>query len=461
MGCAREQQEYPADDPLRGRPRGDRRDLIMRATTSQDAPAVSARDTADGGEGLSSTPEANDPARGPAPRVLVVTQIFPNAVEREYAPYNRQQFAALARACSVDVLATVPWFPGARAMRAWSRAGRLVDLSEREEIDGLEVRHPRFFFIPKVPALLGPLYVASLAPVVLALAGCVDVLLGSYAYPDGFATVVLAAMLGVPAVVKLHGGDLDVSATAPAPRRLLQWALPRAAGVVAVSQKLVEKAVALGVPRERVHLVQNGVDRARFHPRDRAAARAALGLQQDRRLILYVGRIEKDKGVLDLIEAFAELRRAQPDVDLVLLGDGSAMGACRAAVASQDGAVRLLGALGHDDVARWMAASDIVTLPSWHEGTPNVIIEALASGRRVVASDVGGIPALIHHPALGEMVPPRKADALAAALGRAVREPYDADEVSRLCGRGAWTDSAQALEDVLRGAIDEHAARRA
>jgi len=95
---------------------------------------------------------------------------------------------------------------------------------------------------------------------VLRYRGRVDVLFGSWAYPDGFAAVVLASLLRVPSVIKLHGSDIDVVARLPGPRRRLQWALPRAARVVAVSRPLAEAAIALGASPDRVDVVRNGVD---------------------------------------------------------------------------------------------------------------------------------------------------------------------------------------------------------
>src|SRR5580704_9480450 len=162
-------------------------------------------------------------------RVLILTKIFPNRVEPLSSPFNRQQFAQLARLCDVEVLATIPWFPGAGALSRWSPAGRLLDVPDEEVVDGIEVRHPRFLFVPRIaPGLAGPLYAASLARTALRYRGRVDVVLGSWAYPDGFAAVLLARMLGVPAVIKLHGSDMNVVAKLAGPRRGLRWALPRA-----------------------------------------------------------------------------------------------------------------------------------------------------------------------------------------------------------------------------------------
>jgi len=194
-------------------------------------------------------------------------------------------------------MGVVPWFPGARLFARWSAAGRLVGVPAHERLGGLEVHHPRVFYVPRVGHALAPaLYAGSLWPAVSARRGKVDVVLGSWAFPDGAAAVTLARLLGVPAVVKLHGSDLNVLAELPPVERCLRLALPRADRVVAVSRGLSEKAQALGVRPERIAIVPNGVDRELFHPQDRAAARRELGLPADRPLALYVGRLERAKG---------------------------------------------------------------------------------------------------------------------------------------------------------------------
>ena len=385
-------------------------------------------------------------------RVLVVTKIFPNAAEPLSAPFNRQQFAALARHCEiVDVLATIPSFPGARLMKRWSSAGRLSEVPARDTIAGLPVRHPRTLFVPRLGhGTWGPLYVASLAPHLLRYRGAVDVVLASWAYPDGFAGVVAARLLGVPAVVKLHGSDINVNAKLPGPRRQLAWALPRAARVVAVSQPLADEVAALGVDRARIALVRNGVDAELFHPRDRAAARAALGLPQDAHIALYVGNLKATKGVLDLVTAFAlvEDRAAR----LVMVGGGDERAAIDAA-AARDPRILVMGPRPLPEVPQFLAACDVLALASWAEGTPNVVLEALASVRRVVATAVGGIPDLIDAPLLGELVPAKQPVALAAALTRGLAQPYDPVAVAARGARGGWDASAVALADVLRAAI--------
>ena len=388
-------------------------------------------------------------------RVLIVTKIFPNAAEPLSAPFNRQQFAALARHVEiVDVLATIPSYPGARLLARWSSAGRLAAVPARDTIAGLPVRHPRTLFVPRLGhGTWGPLYLASLAPHLVRYRGKVDVVLASWAYPDGFAGVLAARLLGVPAVVKLHGSDINQNAKLPGPRRQLAWALPQAARVVAVSQALADEVAALGVDRARIALVRNGVDAELFHPRDRGAARRALGLPLDAKIALYVGNLKASKGVLDLPVAFVEVAARIRSARLIVVGDGPARSEMAAALAPLGDRAALVGARPPAEVATWMAAADVVTLASWAEGTPNVVLEALASGRRVVATAVGGVPDLIDAPLLGELVPAKQPPALAAALGRALAQAYDPAEVAARGARGGWDASAAALADVLRAAV--------
>jgi teichuronic acid biosynthesis glycosyltransferase TuaC len=377
-------------------------------------------------------------------RVLVITKIFPNAREPHACPFNLRQFAALAELCEVEVLATIPWFPGAEHFARWSRAGRLSDVPDSECIDGLNVSHPRFAYVPKIGvAFSGPLYAASLAPRVLAHRGRVDIVLGSWAYPDGYAAIALAPRLGVPVVVKVHGSDINVLARRAVVRRHLRQAMPKADRVVTVSKPLAERVATLGVRADRIDVVPNGVDRSIFFPTERGVARAELGLEPGRKLVLFVGRVEREKGAIDLVRAMASV-----PASLAMIGDGGAMASCRELARQLGVSLRSPGARPHAEVARWIAAADVVTLPSWNEGTPNSVLEALACGRRVVATNVGGIPDVLSASDSGELVPPHEPERLAAGLRRALAssDPATSDIPS-------WRRSAELLYASLTRAI--------
>lgn len=405
-----------------------------------------------------------------AVRVLVLTKIFPNALEPGSSPFNRQQLAALRRRPEIEaleVLTAIPWLPGGRLVRRWSRAGRLIDLPVRDAFDGVPSENVRVAYLPRVGDAIAPeLYAASMLPAVLRRRGRYDVLLGSWAYPDGVAAIELARLMHLPAVVKAHGSDLNVLAERPVVRaRLRRW-LPRADAIVAPSRALLARAEALGVDPSRASLVANGVDVVRFHPRDRVAARARLDLPRDAAIVVVVGRVERAKGSLDLLAALPAVRAACPRVAVIFVGGGPELDLVRRA-ASADPSARFVGARPHDEIPEWLAAADLVALPSWSEGTPNVLLEAFACGRPIVATRVGGIPDLLaddgrgRDAVLGELVPPRDPDALAGALVRALRRPAgDPARLAACAHVGSWDQSAEALSAALTQAIERARARR-
>lgn len=379
-------------------------------------------------------------------RVLAITSLFPNAARPNAAPFNRQQLVALGRQCELHVLAPILTLPGSRWL---SKRLSIVDSSQvphQDTFDGLSVRHPRVMYAPGLQGALGvPLFAASLAHHVLPYRGKVDVVFGAWAHPDGCAAHLISRALGVPCVVKVQGSDIDLFSHLTPHKYWLRGVLPKLDGVVAVSRALARDVEGLGVAKSRISLVYNGVDPSLFHVRDRAVAREALGLSQDSRWILFVGNLLADKGINELCDAFSNLREKHPSVHLAVIGKGPLATRCE----QLGERVRFLGQRPLQEIPLWMAAADVVTLPSYHEGTPNVVLEALTCGRRVVATTVGGIPDLITDPLVGELIPPKDALALEAALLRAVDVCYEGTEVAKLGGRGDWNQSASHLLDVL------------
>jgi glycosyltransferase involved in cell wall biosynthesis len=176
---------------------------------------------------------------------------------------------------------------------------------------------------------------------------------------------------------------------------------------------------------------------------------------------VFVGRLEPSKGIADLLQALPTVLAARPEAKLVLVGEGSARALCERAAASSGGRILVMGGRPLAEVASWMAAADLITLPSHAEGSPNVVLEALASGRRVVATQVGGVPDLIDAPALGELTPPRDPLRLAAALlrGLSASGPGSPDGAAIAAAAAAkivsWEDSARVLHEVLQAALSD------
>ena len=208
-----------------------------------------------------------------------------------------------------------------------------------------------------------------------------------------------------------------------------------------------------GVRPERVSVVLTPIDTARFRPLDREAACRATGLDPERRHLLFVGRLDdRVKRVGALVRAFAGLAARRPEVDLVIVGDGPDGPALRdLAVAAVGGRVRFLGWLdGPAALAQAYAAADCLILPSWSEGFPTVVGEAMACGTPVLASRVGGVPELVTEGVTGWLVPAGDDTALASALTRVIERPA---EVAALRPAARAAAEARVAPSVVAGQL--------
>ena len=261
-------------------------------------------------------------------RVLAVTNLFPNPLQPQRAPFNLQQLRSLAALHEVRVIAPIAW------TGEWmAGAGRAMPSDRRVVRDGMVVEHPRYLFTPRVlRGMYGRFFMHSIAATFSAAIAELrpDVVLGCWAYPDGWAAVRLARGAGIPVAVKVHGSDLLTVQRGSVRERRAAEALVDADGVIAVSDDLRSRAVALGARNERVHLVRNGVDTALFAPGDGAAARESLGIERDAELVLFVGNLVAVKGPDILMRAFARLAHQRPRLRCAFVGAGPLEGRLRA-----------------------------------------------------------------------------------------------------------------------------------
>lgn len=165
--------------------------------------------------------------------------------------------------------------------------------------------------------------------------------------------------------------------------------------------------------------------------------------------VVYIGRIDLKKGLRELVEAAATLFPQRPDLRVYMVGEGPDRAQIRSLIDVKNAAgyVHVLPGCGFDEVAVWMAAADLVTLPSYMEGCPNCILEAHACGRPVVATNVGGIPEIMSDEC-GQLVPPRDSKALAQGLASVLDQTWNADALSAKWSR-SWNAKAAELLEIF------------
>jgi len=292
------------------------------------------------------------------------------------------------------------------------------------------------------------------------------------AYPDVVGAALAARLLDLPLVATAHGSDINISGRQRTLRPQIRWALRRARRVIAVSAPLAQAVAELtDLPADRVLCIPcAGYSPAVFRRRDsgeRAALRKSLGVADEDRVVLFVGHLVPVKALDVLLRAWAALTE-RPGVGahlrLLLIGEGTQRDtleqqARELGLADQ---VAFLGPKPQPAVADWIAAADLLTLPSHAEGSPNVVVEALASGTPVVASRVGGVPDLVDDGVNGLLVPAGDAAALADALAAALRHPWDAARISASIAHLTWPALGRRNHDVLAAVAMEtgHAGAR-
>jgi len=231
----------------------------------------------------------------------------------------------------------------------------------------------------------------------------------------------------VPAVVATAQLYVDVKLSARVrwQQRLYTRAVDR---YIAVSSNVADELVeGLDWPREKIDVVDNSIDVDAFARSRSPALRAELTNGSEQPVVLTPARLDAQKGQRDLLQAATMLR----DVRVVFAGDGPDRAALEALALELrvDDRTTFLGHRG--DVVELMAASDLVVLPSWYEGLPLSLLEAMAVGAPIVATKIGGVDELVRHEQDGLLVEPRSPRALADAIERLLRSPDEARTMAR------------------------------
>ena len=372
-------------------------------------------------------------------RILTFTTLYPSAARPTHGIFVETRLRKLVEsgAVSARVVAPCPWFPLASAkFGAYSAFARTPRTETRY---GIDIDHPRYPLLPKVGMSSAPL--AIFAAVLPRLRRQVrdgkdfDLIDAHYFYPDGIAAVLLGRALNCPVVITGRGTDLNLISTYAVPRRWIQWAARHAAGLVTVSAGLERRLVELGALPERVSVLRNGVDVALFRPPgDREAARRTLGFR--RPTLLAVGNLIPLKRHALIVEALADL----PGVDLAIAGDGPERPRIEALVLrlGLDDRVRLLGRMPQESLPGIYGAADILVHPSLREGWPNVLLEAMACGTPVLATNFDGVDEIVGSPEAGCILAEATPTFLAGAIKELLAAPPKREATRRYAEGFDW-----------------------
>lgn len=384
-------------------------------------------------------------------RVLTFTSLFPNAEQPRHGIFVETRVRKLVASGEVDarVVAPVPW-PSRGAGGRRIGAGRAMPESARR--NGLTVCHPRFLAPPGLPSVSAATMALTALPVLRRLIRegfDFDLIDAHFYYPDGVAAVLLGRWLGKPVVITARGSDITYWPTRWPARAMIRWAGRAAARNAGVSRTLVDEMVRLGFPAGHFPVLRNGVDLDLFHEDGRSETRALLGIEGS--VALSVGNLIELKGHHLAIEAVAAL----PQVQLVIVGSGPEEGKLSALAKrlGVDARVRLVGVVPQELLRRYYSAADVLILASSREGWPNVLLEAMACGTPVVATNVGGIPDIVAAPEAGMLIDQRTALALREGIRRVLEAGIDRRCTRRYAECFGWEPTTRAQLRLFRDVV--------
>lgn len=254
--------------------------------------------------------------------------------------------------------------------------------------------------------------------------------------------------------IAFHHGYTRMSVRVRINQQLDRITLRWATRVVTVCKPFVEELVRRGVRRDSIRVLPNAVEaRESIDASTRKSVRASIGIGTDDLLIACVGRMSPEKGHRDLLRAFSIAQLRAPDARLILVGDGGERDGLEALAANVGVKPLFLGFLS--DPWPLLCASDVFVLPSHSEGSPLVLLEALAARLPIVSTIVGGVPETVTHGSSALLVPAREPVALAEALGQLLASGTLRERLSRGTREALERSSPQSYAMRLLGIYEE------
>lgn len=384
-------------------------------------------------------------------RILFISNLFPDQTEPWRGLDNATLLQALRREQPDLTVRTLALRPGILPRRLFLNA-RPCD----------EWAKPEYLSVPYVPkaggmndrliSMILPRWVAKHV-----MSEVFDIVLTPWLFPDACGVQRAIRHRSSQQLAIAQGSDVHRYLKMPMRRRAILRMAGEVGGIITRSEDLSSMLIAAGAPSAKIHPVYNGVDTGCFHPGSKTPIRSDLHLPADSLVAVFVGNFLPVKGIDLLLRSIAEASHRGIAIHLVLIGSGPLEKDLRH-LAGELGISEQLhwpGRLPPPQVADYMRASDVVCLSSHNEGLPNVVLEAMACGRPVISTDVGGI-----HEVLGRkntthaLVSGRAPGNYAEALVRVLKELPAEEEISRFGSSFSWQNCArhhlQIMEQITK-----------
>jgi len=364
--------------------------------------------------------------------LTIITNLYPLPWEPNRATFNKQQFEQLDEVYQRNMLIPV-------AFGDWFKNRKLFKQTE-------SIRYVPYFYTPKIGRRF---YSIFLFFSILIHSGLWlrrkknHILFASWAFPEAIAASWLSKIYQTKFYFKVHGNDINLHGNIKPRAKQIVAASQHANAVISVSNALKEKMISMGVEKSKIKVIYNGVNHQVFGAIEVTPISSPY--------ILFVGNLKKEKGIFELLNGFAEVCHLYPDLTLVYAGPGAnkAILQKQAERLNISHKVRMLGTINHRDLPQLMVNARLVALPSYNEGVPNVLLEAMACGTPVLASNVGGIPEVIDQKICGHLVEAKQSHAVADGLKLVLSKNWSRSDIKTHSRQFSWQKNKENLLGIL------------
>ena len=359
---------------------------------------------------------------------------------------------------SMTVLMPIPYFSSlALKIPHLKRHFGFLELAEESRIELAQdytIIPAKFFTLPVEVLRKRNCYLATRSCIKALSKGAINFsLIHAHFLESGFIGSALKNLSGKPFVVTAHGGDVyDLPFRDKWYQALTRYVLSKADRVITVSQFNAKILLSLGVAPNKLRVIYNGYDEQIFRPMSQQEARKKLGLPLKEKILLSAGNLVNPKGHVYLVDAMSIILKKRSDVILVIVGSGPLKIKLRKKInrLGLNKKILLVGSKPHEEIPIWMNASDIFVLPSLSEGFPTVIPEAMACGKPIIGTRVGGVPEAIFNQDLGILVNPGNSEILASAILEVLDKKWKQEIILHHAKRFSWGNLIKQILDVYR-----------
>ena len=383
--------------------------------------------------------------------ILTITTLYPNQKQFRHGVFIETRLRHLVETgeAKARVVAPVPWFPF--KSDRFKQYAIYAEVPKFEQRNGIDIYHPRYLVIPKIGMLLTPFFMAlSLYWQVKTLQKQqkIDLIDAHYFYPDGVAVTLVNKVLKIPFIISARGTDINLIPEYKLPRKMILWAAKQANASVTVCKALKDSMVEMGANADKIHVYRNGVDLELFKLLDKPKCRDKYQLKKQ--TLVSVGHLIERKGHHLIIEAMQFL----PDYELLIVGGGEEENALKKLVKQLklDDKVKFLGEKKQQELTEIYNAADAMVLASSREGWANVLLESMACGTPVVATDIWGTPEVVQNQDAGVLVK-RTADDIAEGVKNLFSNYPARSNTRKYAEQFSWDSTTQGLLHLFKECI--------